>query len=427
MPRFHGNALVLSGLLGTKLKSDVLGQYYNFWWRITSGGANKNFRYITSIIELNAGTGEVYIEDINTTILGSAGHALDLKMKNVPDTRNLKIVLIENHDESYTNLKKVIGQRWPKIDLNEIEGSFYDNQLKIYLLKTRLEDAVKRIQVLYLGNSIFFFDPLRSVEWKHIETIANNRIRGFYETGTEFLIFLFTSDWFLGRDDFTSLPASHQEHTWTAEERRSVLEADSLFGDKLWREEILNENPIETKQEKFVEFYRDRLQKWFRYILPLPFNPKDNQLFHLILCSNYEIGVRMTKNEYAQRTQNPKYAPNNSKAYEKFKEIHPKIFRNLRGNQRPKEWRILWATIAQHEEGLCDWMCKDFSRIELDSIRVKQVLEWLETTGYLTELRVENAWDVDIKTYKLDWETVQNKLGVKPPHPLKALSPKEIT
>lgn len=41
---FVEDAICLSGLTGTKLKSDVIGQYYPFWWGITS-------------------TGEVYIED----------------------------------------------------------------------------------------------------------------------------------------------------------------------------------------------------------------------------------------------------------------------------------------------------------------------------------------------------------------------------
>ena len=180
------------------------------------------------------------------------------------------------------------------------------------------------------------------------------------------------------------------------------------------------------KQQKLVEIYQDRLHKWFRYILPLPFNPKDNQLFHLILCSNYEIGVKMTKNEYAQKTQNPKYLPNNSKAHKKFKKLHPKILRNLIGNQRSKEWRILWTIIVQHEEGLCDWKCKDLIRIESNPIRIKQILEWLETKGYLTAFRIRNAWNANIKTYKLNWDIIQDRLGVDPPTPLKALSPKEI-
>lgn len=54
----------------------MIGEYYPFWWSITSGGPRKDHQYPTAIVELNAATGEVYIEDINQTVLGSAGHAL---------------------------------------------------------------------------------------------------------------------------------------------------------------------------------------------------------------------------------------------------------------------------------------------------------------------------------------------------------------
>ena len=47
-----------------------------------------------------------------------------------------------------------------------------------------------------LGNSLFFFDPLLSESWQRIEAIAKERIKHYYDTGTEFLIFLFSSDFF---------------------------------------------------------------------------------------------------------------------------------------------------------------------------------------------------------------------------------------
>ncbi len=34
----------LSGLAGTKLKCDVIADYYPFWWSITSGGPSLNYR-----------------------------------------------------------------------------------------------------------------------------------------------------------------------------------------------------------------------------------------------------------------------------------------------------------------------------------------------------------------------------------------------
>jgi len=60
---FVQDAICLSGLTGSKLKCDVLDEYYPFWWNITSGGKTANYKYSTALVELDAGTGEVYIED----------------------------------------------------------------------------------------------------------------------------------------------------------------------------------------------------------------------------------------------------------------------------------------------------------------------------------------------------------------------------
>ena len=51
---------------------------------------------------------------------------------------------------------------------------------------------------------------------------------------------------------------------------------------------------------------RKNLQKWFRYVIALPFKPKKIQLYHLIICSNYETGIRETKIDYSQRMWNKK-------------------------------------------------------------------------------------------------------------------------
>lgn len=191
---FVGDAICLSGLTGTKLKSDVIGEYYPFWWNITSGGPSKNHQYCTAIVELNAATGEVYIEDTKETVLGSAGHALDLKVKNHPRTRHLKVVLIEEDDECYAHLKVVIRRRWPSVPIREAEGPTESNSCNIYLLNMTIDEALEEIEKMKLGNSLYFFDPLRSVKYASIDNVANNRIKTFYRTGTEFFIFLFTSD-----------------------------------------------------------------------------------------------------------------------------------------------------------------------------------------------------------------------------------------
>ena len=55
---FKEDAIVLSGTTGTKLKCEILGKYYPTWWGITSGGEGRENRLPTSIVELNAGTGD---------------------------------------------------------------------------------------------------------------------------------------------------------------------------------------------------------------------------------------------------------------------------------------------------------------------------------------------------------------------------------
>ena len=35
---FINDAISLSGLTGSKLKSEIISEYYPFWWNITSGG-----------------------------------------------------------------------------------------------------------------------------------------------------------------------------------------------------------------------------------------------------------------------------------------------------------------------------------------------------------------------------------------------------
>jgi len=423
---FEGDAICLSGLTGSRLKCSVISEYYPFWWNITSGGPSQNYQFPTSIVELDAATGEVYIKDTKETILGSSGHALDLKCSNQPNTRNLKIILVEKDASCYSHLKTVIRRRWTVVNTGLAEGPITKNLSNIYLINKSLDSALADIDKLSLGNALFFFDPLRSVEYSTIEKVARKRISSFYRTGTEFIIFVFTSDWFLGRDDFTGLPTTTEETSWSEEQKKTVLEADSLLGNTDWRNLILTNAAINEREDGLIELYKNRLHKWFRYVLPLPFNPKANQIFHLILCSNYEIGVRATRNFYSGKTYNPKYTPDNKDAFSKFKKNHSDVFAGLSGNQRPLQWRILWKIVTEHEEGVCDCRCSDFLSIEKDSEKRQHLLEWLKEKGYLSRFNIENAWNLPVQQYKLNWPAIKEKLAIGPPAPLIPLSPKEI-
>lgn len=412
------DAICLSGLTGTRLKCEEVGQYYKFWWGITSGGASKNYRYPTAIVELNAATGEDYIEETNETVLGSSGHAIDLKVKESPKTANLKIVLVEEDQNCYNHLKRVIERRWPSIPLNQAEGPITSNFSNVYLFKESLDEAIASIAQIDLGNAMYFFDPLKSVKYSAIESVASSRMRMFFETRTEFIVFIFTSDWFLGRKESAPLPCSSDENDWSPEEKTTVMEADELFGGAEWRDYILTNDPIPQKENLLIELYRRRLHRWFRYVLPMPFNPKYKQLFHLILCSNYEAGVRASRDFYCKITGNPKYSPDNSKAFAKFGELHPELLENIAGNRKPIEWKILWRVIREHEEGICDRLCPDLRQIEPYLIPRRAALQWLVEKGYLDLLKIEHAWKLMENRYIVNWETVKERLEVDPPLPL---------
>jgi three-Cys-motif partner protein len=411
----------------------VIGDYYPFWWKITSGGKKANYQNPTAIVELNAATGEVYIKDTGETVLGSAGHALKLKVNHLQaediNTENLKVVLVEEHPGCYNHLKRVIKRRWPTVPIHAAEGPITSNSSNIYLFNNTLDEALDKIDDIQLGNAIYYFDPLRSVEWGAIEKVAKKRMKNVFQTGTEFIIFLFTSDWFLGRDDFAPLPCTTRENSWNKNEKMTVSEADNFFGDQEWRKHILNEDPIQNKERTLVDLYKNRLHKWFRYVLPLPFNPKKNQLFHLILCSNYEAGINATRNFYASKTGNPRYLPGKSsqeQAFMRFSKIHPETLKGSDGRKKPISWRILWRIIKYHEEGICDCFCRDFEEIVPEPNVIQETLKWLLNKHYLEYFGIKGAWNFQIERFQLNWKIVRDRLNIEPPPELKPISPEKL-
>lgn len=413
---FHDDAIELSGETGTKLKSEIIGKYYPLWWYITSGGNRLDYSKSTAIIEMNAGTGEDYIKDTDITILGSSGHALKLKAES-PNTSQLKVIAIESDSSCFNHLKNVVARRWPDLEYStQVNAASKD----AYLLniKTNIPDIIEQID---LGNSLFFFDPLLYSPWSEIEEIANKRIKKYYQTGTEFIIFLFTSDWFQGRGDLSPLPAGDNEENWSTQEKNSVAKMDDLFGHTGWRSDLLVSKPIDEKMEILIRLYRERLHKWFRYVLPLPFQPKSSQIYHLFMCSNYEVGVRITKDFYSRYTHNPKYSPDNDSAYLKFIKIHPDL--QMKGNRKSHQWKTLWKIIREHEEGLCDILCLDLIK-ELDDFgSIKHSLEWLESYGYIKKIDdLTDAWKEKPDLYQLDWNFLKKQVDIDPPMSLHPLS-----
>lgn len=376
---------------------------------------------------MNAATGEVFLEDTKETVLGSSGHAVELKVGRHPDSRELKVVLVEENDECFAHLRSVISKRWSSILIQNAEKISEQNTSNVFLINQGLSKAIETIEnIPNLGNSLFFFDPLRNVSYSAIDTVARTRIKRFLQTGTEFLVFVFTSDWFLGRKNFSPLPNNPKEETWSEGERATVALADDLFGAKLWRRYLLNNNPILERERILIRLYQYRLLKWFRYALPLPFQPKKGQNYHIILCSNYEAGIRATRDFYCSKTNNKKFSPNNNLAFTQFKNLHMELFRNISGRERPLEWKMLWKVIRDHESGVCDFLCPDFRELESDLRNIHLSLVWLESKGYIRELKVPHAWSSQrVKRYWLNWQTVAKNLKIQPPSPLVPLAPTE--
>ncbi len=415
MLKFIGDAIELSGETGTRLKSQIISAYYKLWWNITSGGASKNYRFITSIIEMNAATGENILSDSKTIILGSSGHAVELK--NSQNTNSLIIILIEENSECYSHLKNVIKRRWPKIRTSEnldIEGD-------IYLSNDTVANAIGFLNDYRLGNSLYFFDPLLFTPWTEIEGVARRRITKHYRTGTEFIVFLFTSDWFKGRDEKKPLPTHNESSKWNENEKKTVLEMDELFGTTSWRDNILTDKQTNERANDLVENYKLRLHKWFRYVLPLPFQPKDDQTYHLFMCSNHERGIKIPQGFYNRLTGNKPYDPEYKRALTKFKLHHPQFLRNPRDT--PKEWRVLRAIIKNHEEGICDSLCTDLLDIESNQNLLKTILESLLNEKYIKKVKFNiNTWNDSPEVYIIDWDVVKKQLDIDRPQKLEPVT-----
>jgi hypothetical protein len=200
--------------------------------------------------------------------------------------------------------------------------------------------------------------------------------------------------------------------------------ADNLFGDTTWRKFILNDNARKVKEQTLIDLYCIKLFKWFRYVLPLPFRPKNDQLYHLFICSNFEAGINISKEFYRKRTENPKYAPNLSKAYQRFKRSHRDVMFGIKHPRKPLQWKILWKIIKRHEFGMCDHLCPDFVKEERNSYKRIDALNWLESVGYLRKINSENShWEEHHQKYVLNWNTVSRNLKIDRPSRLIPLEP----
>jgi len=158
-------------------------------------------------------------------------------------------------------------------------------------------------------------------------------------------------------------------------------------------------------------------------VLPLPFRPKKDQIYHLFFCSNFETGIRATRSFYAKKAMNPGLTLSNADAYKEFQLHHPETAKGLVPPSKPLEFKILWKVIKEHEEGYCDVYCQDLMREDQSFERRRNALGWLHDKGYLNRVHYNDVWGKHPPTYLLDWQLAEQRLGVSAPFPLTPLSP----
>jgi len=414
MLEFVGDAIVLSGETGTKLKTAIIGDYYEFWWGITLGGKRSNYMLPTAIIDLYAATGEIFIRETKETILGSAGHALNLKSNRKEDTQNLSIVIVEENLECFNHLKNVLKRRF-RINIEEI--SQYINGVSV--LNYPKDEVLEEVSKRDFGNTLFLFDPLLFEKWESINKVASRRLKKPFQSGTEFIIFLFTSDWVNGRKNVIyPLPTSLRNGSMSNEDLDAIQKANVCMGDEEWQKDVFSTSDNNKRQELFLEQYVARLHRWFKHVIPLPFCPKKDQLFHLIFCSNYSVGNRGIQGVYKKYTRKSISDPLNEGIYQYFKTKYSNTF-NFEGNRRPLEWKLLWEIIcvlAPDDGGFIEEGCFEFERkLNADKQKIDQAFEWLMKEGFIVKTKPLNwMWSNEeiMDIYRLNHERIRIVLNL---------------
>jgi three-Cys-motif partner protein len=424
--QFVGDAIALSGEYGSKRKTEIISDYYRFWLGVV---ARHQYVRSVNIIEMDAGTGELYFKDIRMTALGSAGHSLNLRYNSKDSfTRKLQIFLVEEDNECRNHMLKVIQRRWPKAALvNRTHNSLTSKDEHVVLFENTMDFLNETDDGQIPGMSLFYFDPLLSVDWALLDKIAAARIIKPYKTGTEFLVFFFTSDWITGRSDpyFHSLPQSDDEPSWTDEEKVSADIADRSFGGREWLQILSSSDTKKNMEEALVRLYKRKLRKWFRFIVPLPFVPKKGQIYHVFCCSNYDVGVGVIHSIYAKYMQPYGLSATNPDIYREFKNQHRSLEAKYSGNKKSPEWKVLWHVMRNCPDGLCDSECENLQTIAGGAQELERAIKWLRKHDYLRRIKIrEWPWNAPkYPIYKIRWDTAEANLKIERPIPPKPLEP----
>ncbi len=328
---------------------------------------------------------------------------------------------MEKDEKCIEHLKNTIKRRFPTAKINDDPSCIEDDIHQCVLIRRNVNEAIDTINSMDIkGLTIYFFDPLLSIDMAPLRSVYERRIKTPFFTGVEFIIFFFTSDWIYGRENFQRLPNNLNLDTWNSEEQQTVNSLINVLGDNLWLKSILtNEDPA-VRMRKLINEYRERLLKMFRIVVPMPFVPKNKQTYHLIFCTNYFAGANIITRFYKNATNN-EWSPDHKIYYKKFRKLHESEVNLPDSNKRPLEWRILWRIIRNYRFGKFDDYCRDLRKLERNSAKFFRILKWILKKGYIKRYIFFEEETRSKPRYELNWLIITKDLGLEEPPSLNPL------
>lgn len=208
------------------------------------------------------------------------------------------------------------------------------------------------------------------------------------------------------------MPISSDFNSWSDTERETINALSNVLGDDLWYDSILIDEKVEIRMNNLIEEYQNRLYELFRYVIPMPFAPKKDQIYHLFFCSNYHEGAKIITDFYSNETNN-QWKPNHHVYYRKFKKLHQNNIFFPGGSSRPIEWKVLWRIITYYRLGKFDHNCRDLIEKAQSKPQLYETINWLKSEGYVRNYSKFR--------FELNWEIITNNLGLEPPPPFEPL------
>jgi len=265
----------------TEIKHLILEKYIASWGGIILQG-NKGRRVRLAFVDTCAGSGLFGSYDIEAEpLLGSpliginSLHALATHERNINCDMQSKALLIEKDEKTFRSLKAAIEKYAPNQEnVEAIHGEFAE---KIDNLLQFCEDYFSLVLIDPFGpSSVPFWAVSRVVAQKYTDITMH-----------------FPSNAILRMSGHLTYEPANR----ISQERVKWL--DDFFGSPDWRKIVDSSLSTEEKEERWIQFYLDRLRLFSKDILPISipllFETKERPIYHLIFMTRNLSGLMEMK------------------------------------------------------------------------------------------------------------------------------------